>query len=69
MGSCVSQENKINQINAEIQMLNSEIRIRNEKLLREIFILKQLQTKKQTNFDENRRYSFHPVNRNEIKYI
>ena len=66
MGSCVSHENEINQINAEIQMLNSEIRIRNEKLLREIFILKQLQTK---NFDENRRYSFHPVNRNEIKYI
>ena len=67
MGSCVSNENKISQIEAEMQMLNSESRIRNDFLLREISILKSLlQTK---NFDENRRYSYHPVTRNEIKYV
>lgn len=67
MGSCVSNENKISQIEAELQMLNSETRIRNDHLLREISILKQLlQTK---NFDKNRRYSFYPATRNEIKYV
>ena len=63
----MSNENKISQIEAEMQMLNSESRIRNDFLLREISILKSLlQTK---NFDENRRYSYHPVTRNEIKYV
>ena len=67
MGSCVSYENKISQIETEMQMLNSETRIRNDHLLREISILKQLlQTK---NFDENRRYSYNPVTRKEIKYV
>ena len=55
----MSRENQISQIETEMQMLNSESRIRNEFLLREISILKQmLQTK---NFDDNRRYSYHPV--------
>lgn len=67
MGSCVSYENKICQIETEMQMLNTETRIRNDHLLREISILKQLlQTK---NFDENRRYSYNPVTRKEIKYV
>ena len=67
MGSCVSYENKISQIEAEIQMLNSETRFQNDHLLREISILKELLKIKK--FDENRRYSFHPVTRNEIKYV
>ena len=67
MGSCMSRENQISQIETEMQMLNSESRIRNEFLLREISILKQmLQTK---NFDDNRRYSYHPVTQNQIKYV
>ena len=63
----MSRENQISQIETEMQMLNSESRIRNEFLLREISILKQmLQTK---NFDDNRRYSYHPVTQNQIKYV
>ena len=63
MGSCVSYENKISQIEAEIQMLNSETRIQNDHLLREISILKQLLQIKKS--DENRRYSYNPVIRKE----
>lgn len=63
----MSRENQISQIETEMQMLNSESRIRNEFLLREISILKQmLETK---NLDDNRRYSYHHVTRNQIKYV
>ena len=66
MGSCITRD-RIDQIDADLQMLNSENRIRNDNLLREILVIKQMLNPEI--FHENKRYSCYPVQRTAIKYI
>ena len=67
MGNCLGPRKQLKQIDLDVQMLNSENRIHYEYLLREITIIKNLLQSRQ--IEDNRRYSYNPVHRNEIKYV
>ena len=70
MGNCITTNKRLKKLDADLEMLKTENRIRYEFLLREFTVVKQMLQSQ--NLEERRRFScINPVlnTQNQIKYV
>ena len=70
MGNCITTNKRLKKLDADLEMLKTENRIRYEFLLREFTVVKQIS--QSPNVEERRRFScINPVlnTQNQIKYV